>query len=48
MATKRKAKVTRKAAVAKTKGNGKAKPPAIVNADMFHADAGMGLQDLKT
>lgn len=48
MATKRKAKVTRKAAVAKTKGNGKAKPPAIVNADMFLADAGMGVQDLKT
>ena len=48
MATKRKAKVTRKAAVAKTRSNGKAKPPAIVNADMFLADAGMGVQDLKT
>ena len=48
MATKRKAKVTRKAAVAKTKGNGKAKPPAIVTTDLFSQDAGMGVQDLKT
>ena len=48
MATKRKTKVTRKASVAKTKSNGKAKLPAIVNADMFMADAGIGVVDLKT
>jgi hypothetical protein len=48
MATKRKSTRTRKAAVAKAKSNGKAKLPAIVNADMFMADAGMGVQDLKT
>ena len=48
MATKLTKKVKRKAAVAKTRSNGKAKPPAIVNADMFLADAGVGVQDLKT
>ena len=48
MATKRKVKVTRKAAIKKQKANGKAKPPAIINADTFMADAGMGVQDLTT
>jgi len=48
MATKRTAKVKRKAAVAKKQRNSKAKLPAIVNADMFMADAGMGVQDLTT
>ena len=35
-------------AVKKRKGNGKAKPPAIVNVDMFLADAGIGVVNLKT
>ena len=34
-------------AVKKRKGNGKAKPLAIIN-DMFLADAGIGVRDLQT
>ena len=35
-------------AVKKRKGNGKANLPSIVSADMFQADAGIGVHDLKT
>jgi hypothetical protein len=48
MATKLTKKVKRKAAVAKTKSNSKANPPAIINADVFFEDAGVGVQDLNT
>jgi hypothetical protein len=48
MATKLTRKIKKKAAVAKARSNGKAKPPAIINADMFMQDAGIGVQDLKT
>jgi len=48
MAVKRKPSQTRKAAVAKPKSNSRAKPPAIINADVFFEDAGMGVQDLNT
>ena len=47
MATKR-AKTKRKAAVAKTKNNGKGNVPAIVTTDLFSQDAGIGVQDLTT
>ena len=35
-------------AVKKRKGNGKVKLPAIIDADMFREDAGIGVVDLKT
>ena len=47
MATKR-AKTKRKAAVAKTKSNGKGNVPAVVTTDVFSQDAGIGVQDLTT
>ena len=35
-------------AIKKRRGNGNAKTPAIINADLFQADAGAGIKDLTT